>query len=63
MPIDKLENPKLTNVDSNSIAHMQRQICCFRCGETLTTLRRVRDETGKKIKPAKYICMECYKSD
>jgi len=44
---------------------MQRVICCSECGETQFTLRRVRgeDEDGKvvKIKPAKYICTECYK--
>ena len=64
MPIDKLEKPKLTDVDPSSITfnlNMQRQICCSECGETQFTLFRVRDESGKKVRPAKYICKECRK--
>lgn len=68
MPIDKLEKPRLTDVDPSSITlniNMQRQLCCSECGETQFTLRRVRepDENGKlvKVRPAKYVCVECYK--
>ena len=68
MPIDKLEKPRLTDVDPSSLTlnmYMQKVMCCSRCGETQFTLRRmcIEDENGKmaKIKPAKYVCVECYK--
>lgn len=31
-------------------------IRCHRCGDTHATLRRVRDDEGKKVKPALYQC-------
>ena len=64
MPIDKLEKPRITDVDPSSITlnmFMQRIICCSECGETQFTLRRVRSEDGKKTRPARFICVECYK--
>jgi len=64
MPIDKLEKPRITDIDSSSITlnmFMQRTICCSECGETQFTLCRVKGEDGKKVKPAKFICVECYK--
>ena len=66
MPIDKLEKPRSTDVNLSSITlniAMQRTICCSECGESQFTLRRVRDEEGKKVKPSKYICTECYRSE
>jgi formylmethanofuran dehydrogenase subunit E len=65
MPIEKLgAEVRDSDIDPSSITmnrKMQRQLCCSRCGETQFGLRRVRDKNGKKIRPAKYICMECYK--
>jgi len=64
MPIDKLEIPRLTDVNPSSLTldmFMRRVICCSECGETQFTLRRVRGEDGKKIKPSQFICVECYK--
>jgi len=64
MPIDKLEKPRITDVDPSSITlnmFMQRTVCCSECSETQFTLRRVKDKYGKKVKPAKFICTECYK--
>jgi len=64
MPIDKLEKPRVTDITPSSITmnmFMQRVVCCSECGETQFTLRRVKDERGKKIRPAKFICVECYK--
>ena len=63
MPVDKLEKPRDTDVDPDSVTlnmFMQRVICCGECGETQFTLRRVKKE-GRKTKPAKFICVECYK--
>lgn len=64
MPVDKLDKPRNTDVDPSSITlniHMQKVICCGECGETRFTLRRVRGEDDKKIRPARFICVECYK--
>ena len=64
MPVDKLEKPRKTDVDPSSITlnmFMQRAICCSECGETQFTLRRVKSEGGEKIRPAMFICVECYK--
>lgn len=67
MPVEKLEIRK-TDVDPSSLAlnmFLQKVICCSECGESQFTLRRVceEDENGKmvKVRPAKYICVECYK--
>ncbi len=65
MPIEKFEVHQ-SDVDSRSLTlnmRMQHQICCSVCGESGFTLRRVRDSEGKKIKPARYICVECQKND
>lgn len=64
MPVDKLEKPRLTDVDLSSItmnAAMQRVLCCCECGETQFTLRRVKDENGKKVRPSKFICVYCWR--
>jgi len=70
MPVDKLEKPRDTDVDPSSLTlnfFMKRMICCSSCGESQFTLRRVRekDENGEmvKVRPAKYICSECYKRE
>ena len=47
MPVEKLSR------------FMNRVIRCCECGETKFTLHRVRDKDGNKVKPAKYICVEC----
>lgn len=49
MPVEKLRRA------------MQRVVCCCECGESKFTLRRVKDEKGEKTKPAKYICVQCFK--
>lgn len=64
MPIDKLEKLRSTDVDSSSVSlstSLQRVLCCCECGETKFTLRRVVDDDGKRITPAKLICVVCYK--
>lgn len=65
MPIEKLgAEVRKTDVDPSSLTmnlRMQKQICCSECGETQFGLRRVKDAKGKKVRPAKYICEECYK--
>lgn len=64
MPIDKLEKPRKTDVDPSSVtmdSYLRRVLCCYECGETQFTLRRVRDEKGKKSRPPKFICVECYR--
>uniref|UniRef100_A0A6M3LBJ3 Uncharacterized protein n=1 Tax=viral metagenome TaxID=1070528 RepID=A0A6M3LBJ3_9ZZZZ len=63
MPIEKLGELRKSDVYPSSITlnlKMQRQICCSECGETQFSLRRVRDENDRKVRPAKYICGECY---
>lgn len=65
MPIEKFREIK-SSVDPSSLTlniNLQNQICCSECGETRFTLRRVKDSEGRKIKPAKYVCSECYKND
>jgi hypothetical protein len=62
MPIEKLGVHPDSSVDPKSVtlnSKMQQVICCSECGETNFTLRRVRDAEGRKMKPAKYICVEC----
>jgi formylmethanofuran dehydrogenase subunit E len=64
MPIEKLEVVRKTDTDPSSTTLnilMQKQLCCSECGETQFTLRRVRDENNRKVRPARYVCMECYK--
>lgn len=64
MPVDKLEKPRVTDVDPSSRTLnivMQRVICCSECGKTQLTLCRVKDKNGKKVKPPKFVCVECYK--
>lgn len=64
MPIDRLEKPRKTDVDPSSVKvdlYGKRMLCCHNCGETTFTLRRIRDAEGNKIKPPKFICVECYK--
>lgn len=51
MPIEKLSRS------------MSRVVSCSECGESQFTLYRVRGEDGKKVKPAKYICVECLKNE
>lgn len=64
MPVDKLEKLRSTDIDSSSIttnSSMQHVICCSECGETQFTLRGVKDKNGKRTKPAKFICINCFK--
>jgi hypothetical protein len=63
MPIDKITE---TDVDSSSITtnrFNQRVLCCYKCGEFQFTLRGVKDTDGKRVKPLKFICQECFKKD
>ena len=63
MPVIKLGELRESDTDPSSITlniRMQKVLCCSACGETQFGLRRVRDESNRKIKPAKYICGECY---
>jgi len=65
MPIEKFQE-HMSDVDPRSITlniNLQHQLCCSLCGESGFTLRRVKDSKGKKVKPARYICGECYKDD
>jgi len=65
MPVDKL-GKVVSDVDPTSLTmnvRLQRVICCSKCGETQFTLRRVKDEQGNKVKPSKFICVECYKDE
>lgn len=65
MTIEKFQT-QVGDIDSRSITlntNMQHQICCSECGETSFTLRRVKDSEGKKVKPARYVCVECYKNE
>ena len=66
MPIEKLGNKVWkTDTDPSSITlniRMQKTLCCSECGETSFTLLRVKGADGKKFKPARYICKECYKN-
>ena len=62
MPIDKLEKPRLTDVDPTSITldlNLNRKLSCYKCGHSDRTLKRVRDDEGNKVRPAKYICTRC----
>jgi len=64
MPIDKQE-PRKSDVDPGSLkqsVQLQNLICCSECSDT-NSLRRVRDSEGRKIKPAQYICEDCYQRD
>jgi len=65
MPIDKIEEQvKPTDVDPTSKMldiHFNKRICCSICGSSIHQLKRVRDADGNKIRPAKYICVECAK--
>lgn len=64
MPIDKLEKLRITDTDRSSVTldlNFKKIVCCSECGETQFTLRRVTDEKGKKVRPAKFICVMCYK--
>ncbi len=63
MPIEKLGELRPSDTNPNSIItdmNMQRHVCCSKCGETQFNLRRVRDEKNRRIRPAEYICGECY---
>ena len=39
----------------------EKIVKCCECGRSRNTLLRVKDEKGEKIKPAKYICVNCNK--
>lgn len=56
MPIDKFE-------DGIVQVGMLRYVSCSSCGEMQLQLIRVRDEQGKKTKPAKYVCEVCNAKD
>lgn len=58
MSIDKLEKPRLSDTDPSSI-DFRRMICCYKCGESQFTLKRVKSDDGTKIRPAKYVCVNC----
>ncbi len=64
MPIEKMEEIRNTDVDPSSVTlntQMQKVLCCAECGEVQFTLRRAKDANGNKIKPARFVCQECYK--
>jgi len=63
MPIEKLDQVRKSDVDPASITlniNLQRTLCCAECGKSGVTLRRIRNG-GKKIKPARYLCQDCWR--
>ena len=62
MPIDKQEQRK-SDIDPGSLKQsmtLKNMLCCSECND-INQLRRVRDDDGRKIKPAQYICEDCYR--
>ncbi len=62
MPIEKLSSRAKIHTDLRSSTfdnQFNNKICCYLCKETVFTLRRARDESGVKIKPARYVCSHC----
>lgn len=64
MPIEKIGDRYRISTDMRSStmdSSFRSKVCCYLCKETVFTLRRVRDESGSKIRPALYVCSPCNK--